>query len=755
MRSRASRSRASRSQSRTAATTVSRHARADGLATLEGPLADAALLRWGCSGWWEQQLGRCGVCSRASRSRASRSQSRTAATTVSRCARADGLATLGGPPADAALLSGAWSACSGGAMGRGRRRGARRPAHASRAVPSLSCACVSCGVAGWAERSYDLCPIMSAKEPQHTNRREPRRPRGSSEAVSVNAPNPFEQPPTGGRTVESIDWLLLQLCCNRRASLHFGMARNAATTKLGKLRQRCVEWEHASDAMAVKSCILQCCDNGGLQRQLKNIISDEEETTLLWCALVARLPDRAMRSFRTIVHCHRSFLPPPQEGSLVAAALESERVRMVATRAMLLWRSFKRAKLRLREPEPPPQPPEAAGKRRRASCSASTPLPRPPAIGRLPNLFPNVRVDPAIRRPLPPHIPAWSPPASATRQAAVSSLPGRTRPYQPSCSAQSRQLENVRSWKLSRLIKRDGRDVLFTIGQMQKAVRTWQQQGGAGTPPVRILEKAAWRVRAPTGLASETGHIWSARLSAPLDAGQMAALWHSAWVAGGAQRLVTARVASESQLRSLFGQATDGHSMEAALARLDTLSSGRLGRTASATIGAVGAGFGLSALQAARWLGAGAQLAWMAEACPIAQPAGRAMVEYYGHRPQYFARAEEAAMANPALRTTLEIITLRCSPFSRADPHYPQGVDAAIGELLVVMERCAARLPSFIVYENTAGVAEDPSILRRLENALRVHLPNYVWGAIVTSPAQHADSGQGRWRVFFLAYHSA
>jgi hypothetical protein len=202
-------------------------------------------------------------------------------------------------------------------------------------------------------------------------------------------------------------------------------------------------------------------------------------------------------------------------------------------------------------------------------------------------------------------------------------------------------------------------------------------------------------------------------------------------------------------MRALYGQATHEASTTEALERLNERSGGRLRKQPEPTVGCIGAGTNLTGLQALRWLGATSSYLFTAEACPIAGPAGDAFAAACGHSPRRFERAECDALQSPRWHSSLELITLRCAPYSLANASYPKGVEAALAELFAVICGLAARRPLFVVFETTAGVWKRPGLRMRVEAILRT--ASYEWEASRCSPLTQGGVCE-RDRIFYTGY---
>ena len=94
-------------------------------------------------------------------------------------------------------------------------------------------------------------------------------------------------------------------------------------------------------------------------------------------------------------------------------------------------------------------------------------------------------------------------------------------------------------------------------------------------------------------------------------------------------------------------------------------------------MGAIGAGLNFTGLQLARIIDG--HVHWMAESCPIAQPAGLQLTRWAGYRPEVFAQAEDPALSHPRMGVAVEAITLSCAPWSISGDG--DKIEAALREL--------------------------------------------------------------------------
>jgi len=251
----------------------------------------------------------------------------------------------------------------------------------------------------------------------------------------------------------------------------------------------------------------------------------------------------------------------------------------------------------------------------------------------------------------------------------------------------------------------------------------------------------------PTALASSNGHLWDARDGAPLDLRQYAAVfgllpWMQALQA--AQQEVTC-----SQMRSLLGQGV--HAAAAALVLNRTMR--RLGTDqwrCLRTFGSLGSGVDTFGAVLLGMMTKGASYVWAAEGCLIARRAHRAFWTTLGQCPQMFPRADDLILASTRWSVDVELLTLRCAPFSPMNRTYPAGCDAALAELSAVLRGVCARRPRLIVYENTQGLWRRAEMRARVEMILSA-CSEYEWEAMLVSPHMHAGVPVRRVRVFYVA----
>ena len=390
------------------------------------------------------------------------------------------------------------------------------------------------------------------------------------------------------------------------------------------------------------------------------------------------------------------------------------------------------------------------------------PLPRkspPPRVGRITCLHPDV---------LPEGLPSESVLLAATvhsirehrpaRVPLVRSLgdviPASDGAVHANDSQQRAQLARFRATHISRTCigEPDGAVVVFQPAKLSTALQScsgWKRGAtGSAPPPLASLRKAVWTHVSPAALASSNHHPWDARAIQPFTALQMCAYF--GLLAFQEALSVAAAAVTACQFRSLLGQACHAASitfvLRRALRRVDPSVRSRL-----RTFAALGAGINTIGLVMLHVLGLAARYVWWAEACPIARAAHTAMWRHLGSKPVHWTRAEDPALASPRWRVDIELLSLRCAPFSPKSMQFPRGCAAALQELAAVLRGVAARRPTVVIYENTAGLWRTPLWRARVEFMLRYYLPEYDWEGMLLSPHWHSDVPVRRTRVFYTA----
>ena len=140
--------------------------------------------------------------------------------------------------------------------------------------------------------------------------------------------------------------------------------------------------------------------------------------------------------------------------------------------------------------------------------------------------------------------------------------------------------------------------------------------------------------------------------------------------------------------------------------------------------------------------------------CPIARRAHRAFWKSLGQEPVEWNLAEDKDLADARHHVDVELITLRCAPFSPKNRKFPAGCEAALRELRAVIQGAHKRSSRVIIYENTAGLWRKASLRRRVEMILR-KCRAHRWEAIKLSPHTHAAIPVRRMRIFYVGIKRA
>ena len=140
--------------------------------------------------------------------------------------------------------------------------------------------------------------------------------------------------------------------------------------------------------------------------------------------------------------------------------------------------------------------------------------------------------------------------------------------------------------------------------------------------------------------------------------------------------------------------------------------------------------------------------------CPIARRAHRAFWKSLGQEPVEWNLAEDKDLADARHHVDVELITLRCAPFSPKNRKFPAGCEAALRELRAVIKGTHKRSPRVIIYENTAGLWRKACLRRRVEMILR-KCRAHRWEAIKLSPHTHAGIPVRRMRIFYVGIKRA
>ena len=364
-----------------------------------------------------------------------------------------------------------------------------------------------------------------------------------------------------------------------------------------------------------------------------------------------------------------------------------------------------------------------------------------PAIGRVDCRFSDA---PIPQTPREAWIPQWVPPEVERSQRLADTLPTRSVAHAATDSQQRRQQATVASWRLERLTREERRGV-FAHGKLAAAVRRWRatrRDGRELLPPLDVLRRWIYTEVAPTPLCSTGGHLWAAADGLPLDESQLAALMGIPEVWRGRIAQLPAG-SSPAKVRRLLGSSVHWGSAEMVLRRgLQRL------RRQPKSFAALGAGLDL--LGAALWEASERRLkyAWYAEALEEAAAAHDVIWAAVGAHPRRVLRAEDTSRLRLP-RADVELVTLRCAPFSPANRRFPAGVWAAVAELRATMAGVFARRPLMIVYENSAGLLRAAWMRAAVESALSGDA-GYEWELVVACPELQQGACCRRRRAFYI-----
>ena len=348
-------------------------------------------------------------------------------------------------------------------------------------------------------------------------------------------------------------------------------------------------------------------------------------------------------------------------------------------------------------------------------------------------------------------IPQWHPAEVVLTRTVANGLPKRRMAPAPTDEQQRRQQRVVQTWQLQRLTDAE-RQGIFAHGELADAIRSWRQQTERRTkraapsmPPMHVLRSAIRVVTAPTPLRSTGGQLWSALDGLPLDAAQVAAVMGVPMVWQEALLALAEKPSgpSAAQMRQLLGSSVHWDSATLALNRgLRKLQ--RAPRTFAAS------GAGLNILGAALWELRRRKIAyvWYAECDETTRKAHDALWTAMGAAPRRVARAE-ATMGVRLPQAEVELITLRCAPFSPKNRSFPRGVWAAVAELTAVLQAVFARSPKLIVYENTAGVLRKAWLRAAIEQTLAGDV-RYDWELMVAMPERQSNAMCSRRRAYYI-----
>ena len=203
-----------------------------------------------------------------------------------------------------------------------------------------------------------------------------------------------------------------------------------------------------------------------------------------------------------------------------------------------------------------------------------------------------------------------------------------------------------------------------------------------------------------------------------------------------------------TQMRSLLFQGVHGLSTDLVAEQVAVMLGAR-GWSDLRTFASTGAGLDT---MGARLIATGRlqECVWWTEGNATAQRAHRAFWQGLGQRPRHYPRADDWEMQQAMERADVELVTLRCAPFSPKHRRYPKGCWASLRELRIVVAGLRRRRPHVIIYENTAGLWQRRTrVWRRRVERLLQSLAGYEWLAMRTSPHRHSGCSLRRDRVFY------
>ena len=207
---------------------------------------------------------------------------------------------------------------------------------------------------------------------------------------------------------------------------------------------------------------------------------------------------------------------------------------------------------------------------------------------------------------------------------------------------------------------------------------------------------------------------------------------------------------SAAQMREFWGQATHGDAVRLAMATLDSLIPG-FTSTAPLTVGAVGSGLLLTALQVASACTAPVSIVFAADPDVLANRASARLLALCGRPPATrFSCAGSAEMANTLWSSDLEVITLPCKAIAHGNQSYPEGVAAFLHCVYATMAGAAIREPRAILFETSDGLWSLPREKAAVESILLTACPRHAWSSIVICPSVHCGFPMRRSRVFYL-----
>jgi hypothetical protein len=358
------------------------------------------------------------------------------------------------------------------------------------------------------------------------------------------------------------------------------------------------------------------------------------------------------------------------------------------------------------------------------------------SVGFVPVAYPDLPI--AGLRGRARHLPVWRPPRVALVNTVASTVGHRS----SSASLPASLVEEAASWELERL----GSQGVFMFAALREAVASWRlsTEGTSGAVPLALLRQHVREESIPCPTCSSNSRLWSARDTLPLDELQYAECfgipteWQPAVVAASSPMSVSA-----VNFAAILGQATHWDSATLAARRLR----GRM-PSRPKTFATLGAGVSIMGATLVHEYREEATLSysWFAESVDRVAAAHEAMWAVKGMAPTRFRRAESDEITEHA---DIELVSLRCAPFSSANRTAGRGRWAALRELVEVMRNLRRRRPLGVIMENTAGVWRLPG-WRALVEAVIDRGSLYQWEALFTSPKLHSNAPMSRARVFYI-----
>ena len=129
--------------------------------------------------------------------------------------------------------------------------------------------------------------------------------------------------------------------------------------------------------------------------------------------------------------------------------------------------------------------------------------------------------------------------------------------------------------------------------------------------------------------------------------------------------------------------------------------------------------------------------------CPIARVAHHAFWQSLGQQPTLWHAAEDPSLAKREHSVDIELVTLRCAPFSTKNRAFPTGCEAALRELRAVMKNVHVRSPRLIVLENTSGQCDSPLHLLPRPHTGQCHCTIRCMAQSLSAPSSRTHSCEG------------